>query len=130
MPTNVVPGYAREGQTLVSVSVVEPKNVLSADAEASVRRQLRDWFGSQVDQWSLLRSYSIRNALPSQLAHFRDVTDSGCKLADGLYRRGDYCETASIQGAMFSGRKAAEVVLRDLHNQKMLIYERPDHDAN
>ncbi len=117
VPTNIVPSYAPEGQTLVSVSVVGPKDALSADVEASVRRQLRDWFGSQVDQWSLLRSYCIRNALPSQPAHFRDVTDSGCKVADGLYRCGDYCETASIQGAMVSGRKAAEAVLRDLHNQ-------------
>jgi phytoene dehydrogenase-like protein len=130
VPTNVVPGYAPEGQTLVSVSVVGSKDALSADVEAGVRRQLRDWFGSQVDQWLMLRSYNIRNALPSQPARFHDVTDSECKLADGLYRCGDYCETASIQGAMLSGRKAAEAVLRDLHNQNMLIFERPDHDAN
>ena len=118
VPTNVVPGYAPAGEALVSVSVVGPEVVRSADFETSVRHQLRDWFGSQVDQWSLLRSYFIRDALPVQSPHFRDGADTGCRVATGLYRCGDYCETASIQGAMVSGRKAAESVLLGSHGQK------------
>ncbi len=118
VPTNVVAGYAPEGQTLMSVSVVNPKAEPSADIEPPVRRQLRDWFGAQVNQWSFLRSYLVRNALPAQPAHFRDVPDSGCRLMEGLYRCGDYCETASIQGAMVSGRKAAEAISTDLHSRR------------
>lgn len=121
VPTNVVAGYAPEGQTLISVSVVNSNAEPSADIEPMVRRQLRDWFGTQVDQWSLLRSYPVRNALPAQPAHFRDIPDPGCRLMEGLYRCGDYCETASIQGAMVSGRKAAEAVFTDLHGGKKLL---------
>ncbi len=116
VPTNIVPCDTPDGQALVSVSVVGSKGDLSADLEPSVRRQLRDWFGSQVDRWSLLRSYIIRNALPAQPVHWRDASDAGCRMAVGLYRCGDYCETASIQGAMVSGRRAAETVLLDLHS--------------
>lgn len=112
VPSNVVPGYAPTGRSLISVSVVGSKQD-SQDLEPSVRRQLRDWFGHQTDQWSLLRSYLIRHALPNQSAHFRD-TPASSKIAAGLYQCGDHCETASIHGAMVSGRKAAKAVLRDL----------------
>ena len=111
VPSNVVPGYAPIGRSLISVSVVGSKQN-TQDLEPSVRRQLRDWFGHQTDQWSLLRSYLIRHALPDQSAHFRD-TPSPSKISAGLYQCGDHCETASIHGAMVSGRKAAEAILRD-----------------
>jgi phytoene dehydrogenase-like protein len=112
VPSNVVPGYAPIGRSLISVSVVGSKQN-TKDLEPSVRRQLRDWFGEKTDQWSLLRSYVIRNALPDQAAPFRD-TPTSPKIAAGLYQCGDHCETASIHGAMVSGRKAAEAVLRAL----------------
>ncbi|MBM4225280.1 MAG: FAD-dependent oxidoreductase [Gammaproteobacteria bacterium] len=111
VPSNVVSGYAPMGRSLISVSVVGSKQD-SHDLEPAVRRQLRDWFGHQTDQWSLLRSYLIRHALPNQSAHFRD-TPASSKIAAGLYQCGDHCETSSIHGAMVSGRKAAETVLRD-----------------
>ncbi|MBM3972406.1 MAG: FAD-dependent oxidoreductase [Planctomycetes bacterium] len=111
VPSNVVSGYAPTGRSLISVSVVGSKQD-SHDLEPAVRRQLRDWFGHQTDQWSLLRSYLIRHALPNQSAHFRD-TPASSKIAAGLYQCGDHCETSSIHGAMVSGRKAAETVLRD-----------------
>ena len=111
VPSNVVPGFAPIGRSLISVSVVGSKQN-TQDLEPSVRRQLRDWFGHQTDQWSLLRSYLIRHALPDQSAHFRD-TPASSKIVAGLYQCGDHCETASIHGAMVSGRKAAEAVLRD-----------------
>jgi phytoene dehydrogenase-like protein len=111
VPSNVAPSYAPTGRSLISVSVVGSKQD-SQDLEPSVRRQLRDWFGNQTDQWSLLRSYLIRHALPNQSAPFRD-TPASSKIATDLYQCGDHCETASIHGAMVSGRKAAEAVLRD-----------------
>jgi len=115
VPSNVVPEYAPTGRSLISVSVVGSKQD-SQDLEPSVRRQLRDWFGHQTDQWSLLRSYLIRHALPNQAAHFRD-TPASSKISAGLYQCGDHCETASIHGAMLSGRKAAEAVLQDLSRE-------------
>jgi phytoene dehydrogenase-like protein len=111
IPSNVAPSYAPKGRSLISVSVVGSKQDAD-DLEPSVRQQLRDWFGHQADRWSLLRSYLIRHALPDQSAPFRD-TPTSPKITAGLYQCGDHCETASIHGAMLSGRKAAEAVLAD-----------------
>ena len=114
VPSNVSPSYAPASQSLVSVSVVGSKENESTDLELEVRRQLRDWFGAEVDRWSSLRSDHIRHARPSQPAHFRDRGTLRPKLAEGLYCCGDYCETASIHGALLSGRHTAEALLADL----------------
>jgi phytoene dehydrogenase-like protein len=119
VPSNVAPSYAPRGQSLVSVSVIGRKASATTELELDVRRQLREWYGSEVDRWLTLPSYYIRHALPGQLAHFRDHPALAPKLAEGLYHCGDYCETASIHGAMVNGRRAAEAVLADLKIRKV-----------
>ena len=114
VPSNVSPSYAPNGQALVSVSVIGINENESSELELDVRRQLRNWFGDDIDRWSSLRSYRIRHALPAQPAHFRDHGLLKPKLAEGLYCCGDYCETASIHGALLSGRHTAEALLMDL----------------
>lgn len=112
--SNVAKSYAPAGQSLISVSVVGKPESCSDDVQDSVRRQLRDWYGSQVDSWSLLKRYDIPFALPCQPAHFRDGLALPARLVEGVYHCGDYSETASIQGAMMSGRKTGEALIADL----------------
>ena len=112
--SNVAGSYAPDGQSLISVSVVGKLATGTDDVEGNVRRQLKDWYGTAVDSWSLLKSYHIPFALPRQPAHFRDAGVSPARLANGIYHCGDYAESASIQGAMVSGRKAADAVIADL----------------
>ena len=109
--SNVAPGYAPPGQHLISATVVG--SPVGEDLEAEVRLQLTRWFGLEVGDWRLLRTYRIAQALPEevQLRLAAGATDP--RLADGLYAAGDYCEDASINGALLSGRKAAEAVLED-----------------
>jgi phytoene dehydrogenase-like protein len=116
--SNVSKSYAPAGQALISASVVGKELMDSGDLSNTVRQQLRQWFGSQVDAWSLLRRYDLPIALPAQQAGFRDSLTGQSRLGDGLYYCGDYCETASIQGAMVSGRKAAETIIADLALQR------------
>jgi phytoene dehydrogenase-like protein len=116
--SNVARSYAPTGQALISASVVGKELMNSSDLNDTVRQQLRQWFGSQVDTWSLLRRYDIPIALPSQQRGFRDSLSGRPRLGNGMYYCGDYCETASIQGAMVSGRKAAENVIADLSSQR------------
>lgn len=116
--SNVAKSYAPAGQALISASVVGKELMDSSDLNNSVRQQLRQWFGSQVDAWSLLRRYDIPIALPAQQAGFRESLSGQSRLGDGLYYCGDYCETASIQGAMVSGRKAAENIIADLASRR------------
>ena len=70
---------------------------------------------SQVRQkgWRHLRTYAIAHALPAQPPEALVEPHQRVRLSPGLYACGDYRENASIEGAMVSGRRAAEALLRD-----------------
>ena len=106
VPSQVSPEYAPAGQALISATVVgvelEDHELLSL-----ARQQLTEWFGDQAQSWRHLRSYRIPHALPEQR---KLDAESPSRRADGIYICGDYLSTASIQGAMVSGRRAAEAV--------------------
>lgn len=113
IPSNTVSGLAPEGKALISVSLVGP-GALEYD-QAAVVDQLKAWFGQLVDSWSVLRCYQIADALPEQLPGFyRSQTELGATAmpgdTGGIFLCGDYTETASIHGALRSGRVAAERV--------------------
>ncbi|OJH33581.1 NAD(P)/FAD-dependent oxidoreductase [Cystobacter ferrugineus] len=110
--SEVAPEYAPAGQALVSVSVLEP--VEDAESlEARVREQLTEWFGGGVKGWRHLRTYEIPRALPEQSPESWESSPRRVRLSPGLYACGDYRENGSIDGAMTSGRRAAEALLRD-----------------
>ena len=103
--SNVSPHYAPEGQHLVAAAM---PGVCDGDLEAAARRQLRSWWGAQVDDWRHLRTYKIPHGQPAQDAPFSPKKK--VSLGEGLYVCGDHRDTGSIQGAMFSGRRTAEIV--------------------
>ncbi|MET0402957.1 MAG: NAD(P)/FAD-dependent oxidoreductase, partial [Cystobacter sp.] len=110
--SEVSPDYAPAGQALVSVSVLETAEG-SAALEARVREQLTEWFGAGVKGWRHLRTYELPHALPAQSPEDWDVAHRRVRLSPGLYACGNYRENGSIDGAMASGRRAAETLLRD-----------------
>ena len=117
VPSRVAPSYAPAGRALVSASVVHGSagdDLPGDELEAAARRQLSGWFGPVVADWDLLRAYRIRRALPSQTPPWLEPARRPVRLADRLYACGDHRDNASIQGAMVSGRRAAEAVLADL----------------
>jgi phytoene dehydrogenase-like protein len=110
--SEVAPSYAPEGQALVSVSVLETAEDSEA-LEARVREQLSGLFGGAVAKWRHLRTYAIPYALPVQTPEMLEEPHRRVRLSPGLYACGDYRENGSIDGAMASGRRAAEALLRD-----------------
>ena len=58
--------------------------------------------------------YRIRHALPSQPVGVLEPWERPVKLRAGLYVCGDHRDNASINGAMVSGRRAAEALAGDL----------------
>jgi predicted NAD/FAD-dependent oxidoreductase len=76
-----------------------------------VRRQLEEWFGGESAKWSLLRVYNIPFALPRQYPPALATPQREVRLASGFIVCGDHRDNASINGAMVSGRRAAEAVL-------------------
>ena len=103
--SNVSPHYAPAGQHLVAAAM---PGVCDGDLEAAARRQLRSWWGAQVDDWRHLRTYKIPHGQPAQDAPFSPKKK--VSLGEGLFVCGDHRDTGSIQGAMFSGRRTAEIV--------------------
>ncbi|MFM7152050.1 MAG: FAD-dependent oxidoreductase, partial [Gemmataceae bacterium] len=113
VPSLVSPSYAPPGKSLVSVSVIDPEAIHRNKLETEVRQQLRDWFGAEVDAWHHLRTFKIPYALPSQPVGFLERSGDPTRIREGLYGCGDYRATASIHGAMLSGRLAAEAIIKD-----------------
>lgn len=111
VPSQVSSSYAPRGQSLISATVLEPYD--QGQLEDAVRGQLVDWFGKAANGWRHLRTYDIPFALPNQSPPALSPVEKDSRRADGLVVCGDYLDTASIQGAMASGRRAAEAVLRD-----------------
>ena len=118
VPSQVAPSYAPDDRALVSASVIGGQDSshdgFDSDLESAVRDQLHGWFGPQVEKWDLLRIYRIRHALPSQSPPHLEPPERPVRIGERLYTCGDHLDTASIQGAMVSGRRAAEALLTDL----------------
>ena len=112
--SDVAPSYAPVNKNLCVAAVPGPV-ALSPSLEADVRRQLRTWqLGSET--WETIRVDVIPHGQPLQLPPL-DPRRS-VRLGNGRYVCGDHRDTASIQGALFSGRRAAAAVLADLDRPK------------
>jgi phytoene dehydrogenase-like protein len=112
----VSPDYAPPGGHLVVASVVGEAPAEGAalmQLDQAVRVHMRKWFGPEVSSWRTLAGYAVPRALPQQ--RHAEWEQSPVRLAGsgGVYMCGDYRETASIQGALASGRRAAEAVIKD-----------------
>ena len=112
VPSDVADGYAPPGEHQVCVSLVGAH----PGSEPAVRRELRDWFGRAVDGWHHLRELVVGKALPGQSPPALDEPEKPVRVGGepGLYVCGDYRATASLNGALGTGRRAAEAVLHDL----------------
>ncbi len=114
VPNLVAPAYAPAGAHLISATVLQTVLQNEKQLELSVRLQLTKWFGLQVQRWRLLKTYRVVHALPRQLPPALDPPQKAVRLRPGLYICGDHRDNASINGAMASGRRAAEALLADL----------------
>ncbi|HEY5980548.1 MAG TPA: NAD(P)/FAD-dependent oxidoreductase [Microlunatus sp.] len=111
--TNVAPGYAPPGRVLIASSTVSADG--SADAERTVRRQAGLVYGIDTSDWELVSCQVIAEALPHQPPPL--VLRQPPRLAGGVFIAGDHRDTASIQGALVSGRRAADAVIGGLSRQ-------------
>jgi hypothetical protein len=117
VPSRVANGYAPAGRELISASVLGDPAEDDAELDGAVRAQVREWFGTEdVGQWRLLKIYRIRWAQFAQPPSVRAPVDHPVTAGPGLFVCGDHVENASINGAMRSGRRAAEAVMRTMES--------------
>jgi phytoene dehydrogenase-like protein len=114
VPSLASRSYTQEGHHLLAVTMLEDKPEEDEhELDHMVREHMAQWFKDQVNGWRFLKLYRIKHALPSQTPEVLSKTPS-IKIRPGLYRCGDYTEIASINGALDSGRSAAQAVLAEL----------------
>jgi hypothetical protein len=103
--SNLAPTYAPAGKALLSSTTVD------FASESEVRRHLALIWGTQSSEWSLIAKYEIPKSLPIFAPGAQGVTSA--KVATNIYVAGDYRSAPSQNGALLSGRLAAEELLFD-----------------
>ncbi len=106
------PAYAPSGRALVATSLLHGPDGPPDVGEPRLLAELSTLHQTDATGWERLATYDIPRALPAMPAphDFRRPV----RVGPGLYVAGDHRDTSSIQGALVSGRRVAEAVLRDL----------------
>ena len=110
-PADVSGAYAPAGRALVSVSTHGERSLNEAELTTKLREELAAWFGPAARDWEHLRSYRIPAALPVYLAGH--PAQQPLKLAENLYRCGDWTAYPSLNAALATGREVAEALIKN-----------------
>lgn len=105
MISHVAPSYSQNGKHLISVSA----NGIHIK-EDDFLKDLKSIFGSEATNWKLIKSYAIREVLP--FVNFEKKYDA--RSEEGVFYCGDHLLQGSINGAMESGRRAAEEIIKEI----------------
>jgi len=108
--TAAAPTRSGDGRALVATSLVHTGAAHPVD-DGTLRGHLARLYRTSTSRWERVAEYAVPAALPRMDAphEFRKPVRSG-----GAYVCGDHRDTSSIQGALVSGRRAADAVLQDL----------------
>lgn len=107
--TNTAPAYGDGRRALICGSVLRVER-REEKLIAQCRAQLSRWFGD-VSDWEHLRTYVLEKSLPKQEPDTMPPVHKSVDMGNGIYVCGDHRDTASINGAMLSGRRVAESIL-------------------
>jgi phytoene dehydrogenase-like protein len=103
--SNLAEHYAPVGQSLVSSTTIYHAS------ESEVRRHLALVWGRSTGEWRFLAKYEIHSALPLFVPGEERI--KSYKYNENIYCAGDYLNAPSQNGALLSGRLAAEELLLD-----------------
>jgi len=102
VPTNISKSYSPNNKSIISVSTIGLNN-----SETEIRNELKNWFGNQTENWKLLHTYHIEQALPRMSV----PSISHSQYINGIHMCGDYLTSSSIHGSMYSGRMTAKQII-------------------
>ena len=101
--SNMVKNYAPAGKSLVSTTTIQRAS------ESEVKRHLSVMWGVSTQDWQLLAKYEIPAALP--LARVGHRLANTVRISKNIFVAGDWRESPSQNGALKSGRRAAETLI-------------------
>jgi predicted NAD/FAD-dependent oxidoreductase len=108
--SNISNQYAPAGKVLISISYNGIPAIDDATLAENMKAELKKWYGNQVADWKMIKTYRINYALPNQEKVSNEVSDSEIKINDTLFICGDHLLNGSINAAMKSGRLVAELI--------------------
>ena len=108
--SEVAPETAPTGRALVSVTLLGHHDLSDEALTRAVVGEARSWFGADVDRWKHLRTDRITEALPARPVGTLGGSETSVILPNGVFVAGDHRTNGSIDGALRSGRLAAEAV--------------------
>jgi protoporphyrinogen oxidase len=111
--TNVSKAYAPAGKVLVSVSCNGLLDYSDQELTQKIKTELQPWFGNQVEDWSHVKTYKVKYALPQLAVLKDDLNTADMKINDNLYCCGDHLMNGSINAAMKSGRLLANLIAKE-----------------
>jgi phytoene dehydrogenase-like protein len=114
VPSNISSVYAPKGKHLIALSTVGLATDSQAPYIAQIKAEMSEWFGEQVNQWELLKTFHIPYSLPSQEKVIYDIAPEKMIIDDYLILCGDHLSNSSINAAMKSGRLAAEIIIKNI----------------
>ena len=109
--SNVNSDYAPTGKHQLAVSIFGGQ--FNHEIEAQIKQECKAWFGKQVEEWKVIKSFQIKKALPNQTTVRFNVKKEDVKVGDNVYLAGDGVLNGSINGALQSGKLAAEFAMED-----------------
>lgn len=108
--SDIATEYAPQNKRLVSVTLTA-KTKFSEDSTLNkVKQELELLFPGTSPQWNFLKHYSIPKSLPKK----HQIIQKDYKMGEYLFRAGDETFFGSVNYAMLSGRKVAEVVAENV----------------
>jgi phytoene dehydrogenase-like protein len=108
--TTAAPTYGPAGRPLIATTVLGAHG--SSEDERAARDHAGLIYGVDPGAWELVTTHVVADALPA-IPPPLDVRRP-VRLPSGAYVCGDHRDTASLQGALVSGRRTAQAVLADL----------------
>ncbi|GAA3398298.1 NAD(P)/FAD-dependent oxidoreductase [Streptomyces roseoviridis] len=112
--TALQPRFSADGRALVATSVLGAPDAARA---ATVLRALGEVYGTDTRTWEPVHRVTVRDALPAMPGPA--PLSRRTRFAPGRYVCGDHRATASLQGALASGARAAREVTADLRDGRI-----------
>lgn len=103
--SNLISTYAPDGKSLLA------STTLDFASESEVRRHLALMWGAHTGGWSLIAKYDIPKSLP--IFAIGNQSAASSQFSKNIYVAGDYRTAPSQNGALLSGRLAAQELLLD-----------------
>ena len=108
--SNVSKMYAPPEKVLVSISYNGLAPIEYFELAENMKKELEQWYGKQVHDWKMIKTYRINYALPIQDSVKNELSISEIKISDTLFICGDYLLNGSVNAAFKTGRLVAEAM--------------------